>query len=54
MRIIKKIKNSLKGNNEKFIFAYCPEPDHTEHLNGPFDLKVGKILSFFSLKKNKK
>lgn len=46
--LIKKIKNSLKGNNEKFIFAYCPEPDHTEHLNGPFDLKVEKILVKFN------
>lgn len=46
--LVKKIKKSLKGNNDKFIFAYCPEPDHSEHFYGLEDLKVEKILLKFN------
>ena len=46
--LVKKIKTSLKGNNDKFIFAYYPEPDHTEHGYGPFNSKIEKMLLTFN------
>lgn len=46
--LIKKIKKEIKGKNEKFIFAYSAEPDHSEHLYGPSNKKIEKIILKFN------
>lgn len=45
---IKKIKKELKKGKNKFIFAYSSEPDHSEHIYGPSDLIIKKILIDFN------
>lgn len=42
--LFKSIKKQLKGNNNKFIFAYSDEPDHSEHLYGPSNKKIEKMM----------
>lgn len=42
--LFKSIKKQLKGYNNKFIFAYSDEPDHSEHLYGPSNKKIEKIM----------
>lgn len=46
--LVKHIKKEIKGKKEKFIFAYCAEPDHCEHMYGPSNKKVEKILQYFN------
>ena len=46
--MVKHIKKQIKGKKEKFIFAYSPEPDHTEHMFGPSNKKVEKLLNSFN------
>jgi predicted AlkP superfamily pyrophosphatase or phosphodiesterase len=46
--MIKSIKKELKSKNDKFIFAYSNEPDHTEHIEGVYNSKVEKIIKSFN------
>ena len=46
--MIKSIKKELKSKNNKFVFAYNPEPDHTEHGKGVFVESTEKILKNFN------
>ena len=47
-KMIKSIKKELKSKNDKFIFAYSNEPDHTEHMEGVYNSKVEKIIKSFN------
>lgn len=47
-KMIKSIKKELKSKKDKFIFAYSNEPDHTEHMEGVYNLKVEKIVKTFN------
>ena len=47
-RLIKHIKKQIRGKKEKFIFAYCAEPDHSEHGYGPSHKKIAKFLEKFN------
>jgi len=46
--LVKQLKKQSKGNKNKFIFAYCAEPDSLEHKLGPSDKNVENILVKFN------